>query len=220
MSTFDNKLREMAHRDRVPLPDGYDEMLQDLYRSLAPEEPAGPPRKERMMKRRIFPRLIAVAAIVALMAASMAVGALAFSTETVVEVPVEQETLTLEELGLTLILPDSWKGQYTLEKTTPRQYNLFINPIREKTEASWGVPGGMLFCILEIDEVLTAEDIQNSQWSFAANRYLFATQDCTYVLYYASDVQWDPSDPEQEALYQKMAYEIKEIRIVVDNVLS
>lgn len=165
-------------------------------------------------------RVLILAAVIVLMACSFTVGALAFATETVVEVPVEQESVTLDELGLTLIFPDSWKGQYTLEKTTPFEYNFFINFIREKTEASWGAPGGMLFCILEIDEVLTPEDVQNSEWNFAANRYLFATRDSTYLLYYASDVQYDRNDPEQEALYRKMESEIKDIRIVVDNALA
>lgn len=48
------------------------------------------------------------------MVCSFCVGAFAFARETVVEVPIEQETLTIEELGLTLILPDSWKGRYAL----------------------------------------------------------------------------------------------------------
>lgn len=174
-------------------------------------------RRELRLKR-----VLALAAVVALMACSFTVGAMAFSTESVVEVPVpvEQESVTLDELGLTLIFPDSWKGQYTLEKTTPYEYNLFITSIREKTEASWGVPGGMLFCILEIGEVLTPEQVEESEWNFAANRYLFSTRDSTYLLYYASDVQWDWNDPEQEALYRRMESEIKDIRIVVDSALT
>ena len=32
--------------------------------------------------------------------------------EVTVEVPVEQETVVLEDFGITLILPDSWKGKY------------------------------------------------------------------------------------------------------------
>lgn len=167
-------------------------------------------------------RVLMLAAVVALMVCSFTVGALAFSTESVVEVPVpvEQESVTLDELGLTLIFPDSWKGKYTLEKTTRFEYNLFINSIREETEAVWDVPGGMLFCILEIDEVLTPDQVQESEWNFAANRYLFATEDSTYLLYYASDVQYDWNDSEQEALYRQMESEIKDIRIVVDNALA
>lgn len=165
-------------------------------------------------------RVLMLSAVVVLMVCSFTAGAVAFSTETVVEVPVEEESVTLDELSLTLILPDSWKDEYTLEKTRTGEYNLFINSIREKTEASWGVPGGMLFYILEIDEVLTPEQVQESEWNFAANRYLFATRDSTYLLYYASDVQWDWTDPEQETLYRQMQSEIKDIRIIVDHALA
>lgn len=165
-------------------------------------------------------RVLMLAAVITLMVCSFTVGALAFATETIVEVPVEQESVTLDELGLTLIFPESWKNQYTLEKTTQFEYNLFINSIREETEASWGVPGGMLFCILEIDEVLTPEQVAESEWNFAANRYLFATKNSTYLLYYASDVQYDWDDPEQKALYLQMQSEIKDIRIIVDNALA
>lgn len=59
----------------------------------------------------------AVAACIALMVCSFCVGAFAFARETVVEVPIEQESLTIETLGLTLILPDSWKGRCALEQS-------------------------------------------------------------------------------------------------------
>lgn len=219
MSAFDEKLRDMAHRDSVPLPEGYDEMLQELYGSLAEDD--GTIRKQACSgKRRKLPRLLAAAAIVALMAASMAVGALAFSSETVVEIPVpaEQESVTLDELGLTLILPDTWKGKYTMEKSEFGNYQLYINSIHEANRDQWG--GGILFYILEIQEVLTPEQIEDSEWNYAANRYLFATKDSTYLLYYASDVQWNPSDPAQEAEYRQMMQEISQIRIVVDRVLA
>lgn len=165
-------------------------------------------------------RALILAAVVTLMVCSFTVGAMAFSKETVVEVPVGQESVTLDKLGLTLIFPDSWKGQYTIEEVTPYEYHLFINSIREKTGASWSVPGGMLFYIMEIDEVLTPEQVGESEWNFAHNQYLFATQDSTYLLYYASDIEYDWNDPEQETLYRKMESEIREIRIVVDNALA
>lgn len=52
---------------------------------------------------------------------------------------------------------------------------------------------------------------------FTAYRYLLATSDRTYVLHYASDVQYDPEDEEQKSTYQKMMSEIKDIQFVVDN---
>lgn len=56
-----------------------------------------------------------IAAALVLMVSGFGVGAIAFARETIVDVPVEQETLELEGINLTLILPDSWKGQYSVE---------------------------------------------------------------------------------------------------------
>ena len=48
---LDDKLREMARDDQVPLPDGYDEMLSQLYASLASDQGESPEGKEtRQMK--------------------------------------------------------------------------------------------------------------------------------------------------------------------------
>lgn len=57
-------------------------------------------------------RFLAVAVAAALMAASFTVGALAFSRE----VPAEQESIELPGVGLKLILPDSWKSLYRVER--------------------------------------------------------------------------------------------------------
>ena len=112
-------------------------------------------------------RLAALAAVIALMAASFTTGALAFSRETVVEVPAERETLVLEELGLTLILPDSWKGLYELVEWEG-QYVVVCPQVREaslaQARAEWAAggmewpeeldrnpfSGGMLFYIFSI----------------------------------------------------------------------
>lgn len=166
-------------------------------------------------------RLMAAVLVVVLLVCGFTLGAVAAPREVVeVEIPVEHETVTLQELGLTLIFPDSWKGKYTMEKSEFGEYRCYINAIREKNQTSGWDDSGMLFYIMEIDEVLTAEEINNSEWNFAANRYLFATRDSTYLLYQASDVQWDPNDAEQETLYRQMESEIKDIRIVVDNALQ
>ena len=57
-------------------------------------------------------QFLAAAAALLLMVSSFSVGAIAFAHEIIIEVPVEQENVVLEEIGLTLILPDSWKGKY------------------------------------------------------------------------------------------------------------
>lgn len=233
MSAFDDKLRDMAHRDSVPLPEGYDEMLQEVYASLAPE--AGKARRrEEPMNRRALSRLAAVAIVAALMVASMAVGALAFSTETVVEVPVpvEQEALTLGELGLTLIFPDSWNGRYEVVQGVFAPYDspmwtVCVKSIYDAGDTDeWGTPYmGMLFVVFQCaDTPLSRQEFEEESGIGGIGRYLFATEEGTYAIMYATDVQFDLSDPEKaegySAEYNSMASEMKDIRILVDNALA
>lgn len=232
MSAFDDKLRDMAHRDRVPLPEGYDEMLQGLYQSLSPGETAGPSEGTRTVRRRFLPRLIAAAVVAALMAASMAVGALAFSSETVVPVPVEQESVTLEELGLALILPDSWNGRYEVVKGVFAPYGspmwtVCVKSIYDAGDTDeWGTPyTGMLFVVFQCADVpLSREEFENESGIGGIGRYLLATENGTYGVMYATDVQFDTSDPEKTeaymAEYTAMAAEMKDIRVMADHVLA
>lgn len=191
------------------------------------------PNYAKHHRRRGLQRILAVAATLALMLCSFTVGALAFSTETVVEVPAQQEIIELPDLGLTLILPDSWAGQYELV-AWDGQYVVVCPEVRqavlEQTRTEWTADGsewpeeldrnpfsgGMLFYIVGIPEVLTAEQVKESEWSFAANRYLFATAERTYLLYYASDVQSTPDTWEQ---YHALELGIGDIRIILEDVL-
>ena len=105
-------------------------------------------------------RIVSMAAVVALMVCSGAVGALAFSKETIVEIPVEQETIKIEEIGLTLILPDSWKGKYALEQNDDfMEYHVYNPAIREAVggDSETLLSGGMLFYMKLWDEQLTKE---------------------------------------------------------------
>ena len=161
-------------------------------------------------------RFLTAAVVAALMAASFTVGALAFSRE----VPVEQETVELSGTDLTLIMPDQWKDRYTLEKNGESTYSCYSNLIREKGQQE-GNDLGMLFYITLWPEQLTEEQVNNGgEWNYAACRYIMTTKEGTYLLYNASDVQWDPSDPEQEEEYLRMSGEVSQIRFVVDNVLT
>lgn len=165
-------------------------------------------------------RFLAVAAALVLMISGFSVGAMAFAREIIVEVPAEREMLELEGVNLTLILPDSWKGQYSVEKNG----NNFVvyNP-RIKEAVSGGTDiydGGVLFTIVCYEESMTEEQFIENGLDFTAYRYLLATGDKTYILHYASDVQYDPADKEQESLYQKMMSEIKDIQFVVSNILE
>lgn len=102
------------------------------------------------------------------------------------------------------------------------QHYVFYNKqIREAV--SQGIDafdGGVLFYIVCYDEVMTPEQFVENGYDFTGYRYLFSTSSRTYVLHYASDVQWDPSDPAQEAVYQKMGSEIEDIQFIVGNVFD
>lgn len=49
---------------------------------------------------------------------------------------------------------------------------------------------------------------------------MFSTSDKTYILYYPSDVQWNPENLEQETEYLEMEEETEDIKFVVDDVLA
>lgn len=95
------------------------------------------PNYRQLHHRQTIRRFLTAAATFVLMACSFSVGAFAFARETVVEVPVEQETIKLEEINLTLILPDDWKGKYSVE-TNGQNYIVFTHrsekmSVREST---------------------------------------------------------------------------------------
>ena len=184
------------------------------------------PNYGRQNRRRGLRRFITAAVAAALMIASFTMGALAFSTE-------QQEIIELEDLGLTLILPDRWAGKYEVVPWDG-QYAIVSPEVRQavlaKSRQEWEdggmewpeeldrnpFSGGMLFYIVGIPEVLTPEQVQDSEWNFAAYRYLFATAERTYLLYYASDVQCTNDTMEQ---YQTMERELRDIQIILNNVL-
>lgn len=177
-----------------------------------------PDYRQQHRKKRIK-GFAAIAAAAVLMVCSFSVGAFAFAREVVVEVPARQETLTLEEINLTMILPDRWNGKYSVEKND-RNYVVYNKQIREAvSDGTDPFDGGVLFYIVCYEEVMTPEQYEEKGYDFVGDRYLFSTRDKTYILCYASDVQWDVNDSEQEAVYQQMESEVKDIRFVVDSVI-
>lgn len=173
----------------------------------------------RRHRKKIVRRLSAIAAAAALMICSFSAGAMAFAKENVVKVLVEPETVSLEDIGLTMILPDSWKGKYSVEKKD-RNYIVYNEKIRESTRNSGDEYfGGILFYIVCYDTPMTPEQFVKNGYDLTGYRYLFATKNNTYILHYASDVQWNPEDPKQEAAYTEMSSQIEDIRFVVDHAL-
>ena len=177
------------------------------------------PNYARQHRQKGFKRFTAFAAVIALMVCSFTVGAVAFAKEIVVEVPVEQETIELKEIGLTLILPDSWKGKYALEYDADFKEYYVYNPAIRKAmggDSETLSSGGMLFYVKVWEEQLTKEQVEaGGEWSFAKCEYITTTQNGTYLLYYASDEQFTPDTMDE---YRQMESEISDIQFVVGNV--
>lgn len=171
-------------------------------------------RQQRQRKLRLFS---AIAAVVALIVCSGAVGALAFSKKTIVEVPAEQETITLEKIGFTLILPNEWKGKYGVEMNEDGTgCAVYVKSVHESGGEWAGL--GYLFWIGKAasdKQPLTPEELY--EWSPTPCVYLFSTADTTYILEKHSDVQYDPYNPEQKELYMAMSRKIQEISFQIDN---
>ena len=150
------------------------------------------PNYRQLHHRQTIRRFLTAAAAFVLMACSFSAGAFAFARETVVEVPVEQEMIKLEEINLTLILPDDWKGKYSVE-ASGQNYIVYHTQVREDVSAGIDAfDGGVLFYIVCYEESMTPEQFIEKGYDFVQYRYLFSTSDKTYILCYPSDVQWNP----------------------------
>lgn len=178
------------------------------------------PNYAAVRRQKRIRQLLATAAALVLMVSGFSVGAIAFAREIIIEVPVEQETLELEGVDLTLILPDSWEGQYSVDKNGAN-FVVYNPQIKEAiSDGTNLLDGGVLFTIVCYEESMTEEQFIENGLDFTAYRYILATSDKTYILHYASDVQYDPTDKEQESTYQKMMSEIKDIQFVVNNIFE
>lgn len=176
---------------------------------------------------KLIRRFLAAAAVLALMVCSGTVGAWAFSKETVVEVPVEQETITFEEIGLTLILPDSWKGRYEVIQDTFQPYNSPMWEICVKSVYDARIPTdesgevlyrGTLFYVFQYaDYSMSAEEFAADEGIAGIGRYLLSTEKATYAILYTTDVQCDSAQAEE---YRALEQTAREIQVIVDRTIG
>lgn len=152
----------------------------------------------------------AAAALAVMVGGGFGLGATVFAQE--IEVQVEPETITFEDMGVTLILPDSWRGRYGV---TEEGYVYALEAHDEYNPA-------ILFWIDLYPEQLTKDEFDNTQgpWNIVPSVYLMTTADGTYCLHCASDVQYDPRDEEAAENYVSMYQEIPQIRLVLDKAMA
>lgn len=175
-------------------------------------------------------RFAAIAAVLVLMACSFSAGAVAFAKETVVEVPVERETVELEDIGISLILPDEWAGRYTVVEGTFGPYNspmweFCVKAVYESgsTDEMGNAFRGTLFTVFQYaDRPLSIQEFQESGIA-GIGRFLLATENATYAILYATDVQFDYTDAAQTAEYNDLMYGCggmkNSVQVVVHNAL-
>ncbi len=121
--------------------------------------------------------------------------------------------------GLTLLLPDGWQGQCGVEtdqRAGETYYRVYHKGIRDAFMAQLGNDsGGVLFSVMKVsDEPLTEAQVNaDSGFSTSHNRYITAKEGGTYLLFYASDVQFTE---DTMALYRRFESQIENIQFVVE----
>lgn len=174
------------------------------------------PNYGRQRRSGLRRKIAGIAAVIVLMACSGAVGALAFSRETVTEVPAQQETVELTGIGVTVLLPDSWAGKYEVVQDSFLPYNSAMWEFCAKSVYEDGTfYRGSLFTVFQYaDYSMSAEEFAQSGLA-GIGQYLFATEDATYAVMYAGDVQYDPDNAAQQETWYALSQTVQEVRFVI-----
>ena len=174
------------------------------------------PNYGRQRRSGLRRKIAGIAAVIVLMACSGAVGALAFSRETVTEVPAQQETVELAGIGVTVLLPDSWVGKYEVVQDSFLPYNSAMWEFCAKSVYEDGTfYRGSLFTVFQYaDDSMSAEEFAQSGLA-GIGQYLFATEDATYAVMYAGDVQYDPDNAAQQETWYALSQTVQEVRFVI-----
>ena len=171
------------------------------------EQAENAPNFGRGRRNRSIRRMTSIAAVLVLMIASFATGAIALAKETIVYVEKEQEIIKVGDSGITLILPDEWKGKYGVE-----QYGSNVTVYHLATRESFGdgTYGGDLF------RLFCLEGRYPMDYVFPYPGFTIAiTETNTYVFNYPSDVQYDINNPASAAEYRELSGDVGSIEIVM-----
>jgi hypothetical protein len=162
----------------------------------------------RGQHNRNLKRWTSAVAVLALSVTSFAVGAFAFAKEPeIVYVEKEQEIIKVGDSGISLILPDSWKGKYEYSYEPKLRFNAF-------TEVRHIATGGLLFWIERAPEILPLDYFDN----FDPSRgfIIATTENHTYAFAKPwKDIETDTDDPAALAEYEELRNEIESIEIAM-----
>jgi len=184
-------------------PDQFSHRIGNIEDRLI-EQAENAPNFGRIRHTRTIRRLASIAAVLALMIGSFAAGAMALAKEVIVYVEKEQEIIKVGDSGISLILPDEWKGKYGYE-FDGENVTLYHLATRENSEY-----GGDLF------RVYCVEGLYPMDYIYPEPGYTIAITDThTYRVSYPSDVQFDVHNPELWAAYKELYNEVLSIEIVM-----
>jgi len=204
---------------------GYIGEIED--RLVEQAEPVRNFMKER--RKRNIGRLLAIAAVLVLMVGSFSAGALVFAKETIVEIPVEQERVNLEEIGLTLLVPQEWRGKYEVIEGSfgtdnSTMWEFCVKSVYD-SETPVGnteeVYRGTLFYVYQYaDYSISALDFIKELPAEQAGqiKYLFATEKATYVMRYADGNQYDPENAVQKEEYLALEQSVQNLQFVLPSI--
>lgn len=157
------------------------------------------PNYGRRGKKRSVRRMLAAAAVAALMACSFAIGAFALNGD--------PEIIELKDAGITLILPDDWKGKYICE--SDENGAIVYQKATYESKGDWK-GAGILFYVNKV------EGTRPMDYEYPMPGYTIASIDgVTYFLALASDVQYDPEEKDVAEEYAEMRDEIQNIQILL-----
>lgn len=158
-------------------------------------------------------RAIAIAAAVALMACSFAVGAIAFQPEPetiYLEIEKQLEKIDVGDSGISLILPDSWADKYDYTVAENGSIGVYHLAAREVWPEA-----GFLFWVERLDATMPVD------YEYPQPGYTIATTDeCTYVLFRSSDIQYPPDNKEVADEYLELSNSIMNIQVLLSDLLT
>lgn len=169
-------------------------------------------------------RIVTMVAVVALMVASFAVGAFAATRMSPSSERPAEEMVELDGLDVAIILPDDWAGKYGMEVHedggfgSGNYYSFYVKDIHDSKDGPWTDAGYLFHVGKYADKPMTPKEVEEE--SPIPTTFLFATEEATYAIFYTSDVQYDPTDPEMTDLYMGMFEELDSIGFVLPSLIS
>lgn len=180
---------------------------------------------ERQRGMKLLKRMGACAAALLLAAGSFTLGRTVEADRVVQPDALGIGIISLNEIGLTMMLPDSWGGSewddwkdgFGVEPGQDGTCSVYSREIRKacmETDDNDFIWGGVLFTVVRRPEQMTEAQVMAEGKDCI---YIAATGSGTYLLYYPEDVQYTP---ETEETYLRLKSGIGEIRFVVGDIAA